>query len=90
MALDWHYANITVGVASLVNILGPERVVVGGGLVEVGDFYIRELQWRISELVMIDSLRSVEIVKAHLGNKAGCIGAALHAQQQVIKNRIVS
>src|SRR5262249_11960218 len=38
IALMRHFAgNVAIGLAGLVNILDPEVVVVGGGLVELGD-----------------------------------------------------
>ena len=71
-----HFDYLATGVASLINIFDPQQVVIGGGLAESGDFYIREVRRRVAERVMNGSATSTSIDLAGLGNRAGCIGAA--------------
>jgi glucokinase len=71
---------IALGLANLANILDPEVIVVGGGLVEAADVLIPEVQDRFEHLVMAGDRRPpLPIVPATLGERAGAIGAALLA-----------
>jgi glucokinase len=69
---------VALGIANLVNLLDPEVVVIGGGLVEAGDLLLAPVRSSYGELVMSAAHRpSVPIVPAELGEHAGAIGAAL-------------
>jgi glucokinase len=69
-----------LGIANLVNVLDPEIVVVGGGLVGAGDVVLQPIRDAFPELVLAaDHRPHVPIVAAQLGNDAGAIGAALIA-----------
>lgn len=71
---------IALGLANLVNILDPEIIVIGGGLVEVSDLYLPQVRTRFADLVLGGEERpAVPIVAAGLGERAGAIGAALVA-----------
>src|SRR5438477_6066828 len=57
-----------LGIANLVNILDPEIVVVGGGLVEAGEIVMRPIRDAFAELVFAGEYRpSVQILPAALG-----------------------
>jgi len=72
--------RIGEGVASLVNVLDPEIVVIGGGVGEVGDVLFAPLREAFQASVEGADVRpEVPIVPAQLGNDAGAIGAALLA-----------
>lgn len=67
-----------LGIANLVNLLDPEIVVVGGGLVGAGDIVMNPIRAAFPSLVLAAEHRpQVPIVPAQLGNDAGAIGAAL-------------
>ena len=67
-----------LGIANLVNVLDPEIVVVGGGLVEAGDVVMAPIRNAFRDLVLAgDERPEVPIVPACLGALAGAIGAAL-------------
>jgi glucokinase len=69
---------IALGLANLANVLDPEVIVVGGGLVDAADLLLPEVQTRFADLVMAGNRRPVlPIVPAVLGERAGAIGAAL-------------
>lgn len=71
---------VAVGVANLVNVLDPEVVVIGGGLVELGDLLLDPVRTHCEELVLAPAFRpAVPVVAAALGERAGAIGAALLA-----------
>lgn len=66
--------NLSVGLAGLYNVLGPDIIVVGGGLSNM-PFY-QELN-RLTKRYTVDAIRSkVKIVKNRLGDTAGVYGAA--------------
>ncbi|MDE0363670.1 MAG: ROK family protein [Rhodospirillaceae bacterium] len=75
-AFHFHFEYLAAGVASLINIFDPRQVVIGGGISESGDFYVREVRQRVAKSVMNSSNANTTIDKAGLGNRAGCIGAA--------------
>jgi glucokinase len=67
-----------LGIANLVNLLDPEIVVVGGGLIGAGDIVLDPIREAFPLLVLAAERRPpVAIVPAQLGNDAGAIGAAL-------------
>lgn len=75
---------IAVGLANLVNILDPELVVIGGGLVGAADLVLPRAQARVHERMLAGRRRPlVPVVPAVLGERAGAIGTALLAAELV-------
>lgn len=74
--MEDHFYYLGRGIAGFVNIFSPQRVVVGGGICEAGDFYIDGLRKIVEENAIRDCAIHTEIVRARLGNRAGLIGAA--------------
>lgn len=73
-AVDQWIREIAYGLISLIHIINPSCVILGGGVMEQG--YILE---KVKEYVMnniMESYRHVVITKTALGNKAGMYGAA--------------
>jgi glucokinase len=64
------------GIALLVNIFAPQKVVIGGGISESGQFYTDMIKEATFKYAMPDCAVNTEIVAAVLGNRAGCLGAA--------------
>ena len=68
-----------IGVASgnLINILSPEAVVIGGGLVEaMPDLFMEEINRGIADHAMPFLRKKVRVLPAKLGDNAGVLGAA--------------
>jgi glucokinase len=66
-----------IGISVVVNLLDPAAVVVGGGLGSAtGPYWDQALQ-SAREHTYQDRARDTPIVQAHLGARAGAIGAAL-------------
>ena len=63
--------------ASIINLLAPEVIALGGGVSKAGEFLLVPLRKRVAELVLNKSLPHAEIVCAQMSNDAGIIGAAL-------------
>lgn len=70
------------GLASLIAVLDPERIVVGGGLGEAGELLLAPAREAMAESVTGAGRRPLPpVVSAALGNRAGVIGAALEADR---------
>lgn len=68
---------IGIGMASVVNLLNPERIIVGGGVADAGDILLTPLKETIKKRAMKIAGETVQVVPAQLGNTAGVIGASL-------------
>ena len=68
---------IGIGLTSVINLLNPEKVIIGGGVAEAGDLLFNPIRKTIKERAMVVAGEAVEIVPAQLGNTAGVIGASL-------------
>jgi glucokinase len=70
-----------VGIASLVNALDPELVVIGGGAMQAGEVLLGPARRSCAERIMGRGHREeVPIVRAQLADDAGLVGAALLAR----------
>jgi glucokinase len=65
-----------VGVASLINILNPEMIVIGGGVAEGWDMFIKHVREQVMERAFPIPARRAQIVRAERGDDAGLLGAA--------------
>lgn len=74
--LNQHWKYLGRGIAGFINIFSPQRVVIGGGVSEAGDFYIEQVSQNAFKHTISACAENTRIVKACLGNKAGCLGAA--------------
>ncbi|OGC78388.1 MAG: hypothetical protein A2145_01680 [candidate division Zixibacteria bacterium RBG_16_40_9] len=72
---------LSSGIANVVNILNPEMVVIGGGLVEVDSHIIKKIEKQVKQKAFATATKNLKIEKAQLGNQAGFIGAAYLASQ---------
>lgn len=75
-SLDEHCDFLGHGIAGFINIFSPQKVVIGGGLSQAGEFYISKVREAAMKYSMRDCAVNTEIVAAELGNRAGCLGAA--------------
>ena len=66
-----------IGLASVVNLLNPERIVIGGGVADAGEILFEPLKKTLKHRAMPIQSDAVEVVPAKLGNTAGLIGASL-------------
>ncbi|MBR6723420.1 ROK family protein [bacterium] len=68
---------IGMGLTSVINLLNPEKIIIGGGVAECGDLLLDPIRRTINDRAMKVQRESVEIVPAELGNSAGVIGASM-------------
>ena len=65
-----------IGLASLINVLNPEIVVIGGGLSNGWDLFEKHMHQQVLERAFPIPARRVKIVRAECGDDAGLLGAA--------------
>ena len=69
--------HLGTAIASVVNLLAPDVVVLGGGLVEaMPDLFLKEIEKAVEDEAMKSFTRSLKIVAAELGDNAAVMGAA--------------
>lgn len=74
--MNEHFYYLGRGVAGFINIFSPQRVVIGGGVVDAGSFYLEKIKEVAAAHVIMDCALNTQIVAAELGNRAGLVGAA--------------
>ncbi|MCP3799339.1 ROK family protein [Allokutzneria sp. A3M-2-11 16] len=67
-------------ITHLATLFAPQAVVLGGGLAMAGELLTAPLEKRLDELITIQRLP--ELRRAALGDRAGCLGAALMAIEE--------
>ncbi|MCP5524709.1 MAG: ROK family protein [Verrucomicrobiales bacterium] len=80
---DRSVRRLALGVASLINVLDPERVIIGGGIAEAGATLLEPLRRHLAEYEWRPGGRSVVLVQPALGEYAGAMGSAWNALQHV-------
>jgi glucokinase len=79
-----HYLGL--GLGGLVNVLGPEAVIIGGGVVNaLGDPWIDLVRIAARTQILTDPEGRIKIVRATLGDDAGILGAALLAREHFVR-----
>lgn len=74
---------IGIATANLVNILNPEVVVLGGGVIEaLADEMMSVIIETATDYAMPGALKGVEIIASKLGDNAGITGAAVLARRE--------
>ena len=64
------------GIASLVNVLEPELIVIGGGFAAAGELVVGPARAVLARDGLTPGRDTVRIVRAELGEDAGLVGAA--------------
>lgn len=80
--------QIGLAVAGVINLLGPDVIVLGGGLVEALPKPFVEIVTNVANgRVMSAYRKSFKVKTAELGDDAGVLGAASWARQQLAEKR---
>lgn len=70
---------VGTGLANLISIFAPEIIVLGGGMAEARDSYLKAVR-KSAFLNSLENCRQeVKIERAHLGRRAALIGAAFYS-----------
>lgn len=74
-----------LGLGGLVNVLGPEIVIIGGGVVNaLGDPWVDLTRTAARTQILTDPDGQIKIERAALGDDAGILGAALLARERFL------
>jgi glucokinase len=75
--------ELGAGLASLIYVLTPEAILIGGGVSASAEFFFPSAQAEIERRVLPSSRAGLQLLPAALGNQAGIVGAAKLAWQQL-------
>ena len=73
--------SLGAGLSSLVYVLTPQAIIVGGGVSASFEFFLPTVKAEIERRVLATSRVGLQILPAELGNYAGIVGAAKLAWQ---------
>ena len=86
LAVWQHYGRrLGVGLSSLIYVLTPELVLIGGGLSAASEFFLPAALAEVEQRVQQESRQGLQIRRCALGNGAGRLGAARLARQRLLK-----
>jgi glucokinase len=68
--------HMGVGLATLVNLIDPEVIIIGGGVANSWQLFERVMRQQVKERAFPDPAARVKITRAELGDDAGLLGAA--------------
>ena len=80
MMLERTGRSIGIAVASMINLLSLERVIVGGPIMEAGEFLLDPIIEEAKKRSFLPCFEATRIVAAELGTDGVAIGAALLAR----------
>jgi glucokinase len=79
--LDRVGTALGIGIANMITVFTPDRVVIGGGVATAGELLLGPIRDELARRVRTTALDRVELVTAELGPLAGAIGAAVHGAE---------
>ena len=71
-----------IGIANMITVITPDRVVIGGGVAAAGELLFGPIRAEIARRVRTTAIEDVTVVAAELGVLAGAIGAAVHGAER--------
>jgi glucokinase len=71
---------IGIGIYNIFQVLNPERVVIGGGLANLPDYFLDTVRGTFRDYARDMMYDELDIRKGELGGRAGMIGAAAIVQ----------
>ncbi|MCX5774739.1 MAG: ROK family protein [Fusobacteria bacterium] len=81
--LDYAMEKLGVGIAGVINLLNPDLVVLGGGVMEaLGDYLLPKIQASCEKYSMPELYKSTQFKMATLGDDSGIYGAMNIASQR--------
>ena len=76
-----------VGLASAVQLMAPDIILLGGGLVEAMEsLFLEEVQRAVKEHAMPHLRKDVKIVATHLGDDVVALGGAYMISKRLAKH----
>ena len=71
--------RLGVGLASLANVFDPEVIVIGGGAIAADEMLLEPAREELRARALPPQADNVRVVRAHFGEEAGMLGAAIVA-----------
>jgi glucokinase len=68
---------LAIGLGNAANLVNPELMILGGGIVDGWPNFIKQVSLSIRKHAFASAVKELKITKAALGNDAGFIGAGL-------------
>lgn len=68
---------LSMGMASLINLWNPQRIVLGGGVIDRIDMLFNVAADNAKRMSLVVAAGAVDVVKAALGDNSGMVGAAM-------------
>ncbi len=75
-------AYLGIAISNVLVVVGPRKVVIGGGVACAGELLFEPIRQTVRERVTVMPADQVSIVPAELGTNAGIIGAAMWAAER--------
>ena len=72
-----------IGLASLMNAFNPEAIVLGGGMMNMGEAIMRPAVDMARQRAFAQAFSDAQVVEGSLGERAGALGAIAVAQHKV-------
>ena len=82
-ALDTAAKRLGIKIASIVNLLNPEVVVIGGGFEEAGDDFLNKVSSTVKDWAFREAVDNLKIVPSQLKENAVALGAASVVMQKL-------
>ncbi len=77
--VDEYVQYLSMGICTLINVLDPDTIAIGGGLSGAGDFLLDKIKKASEGKGIFENQKYADIKLAKSGNDAGLIGAAMLA-----------
>lgn len=74
--LDYEAEYLAMGIGNILNIINPEKIILGGGVALAGDILLDKIKNKLPKYALAITLNNFNIVLGILGNDAGIKGAA--------------
>jgi len=75
--------RLGIKIAYLVNLLNPELVIIGGGLEEAGEEFLKQVSATVKDWAFRESTEDLKLVYSQLRENAVALGAASMVMQRV-------
>lgn len=81
-AVEVFFKHLAIGISNLAYIFNPEMIVIGGGITDRGNQFLKEVKEEVEKYLNKEIHSNCEIELAQNGNCAGMIGAIYHFLHQ--------
>jgi predicted NBD/HSP70 family sugar kinase len=71
--------HLGTAIASLVNLINPSIVIIGGGVAQSGDLLLEPIRTAVSHRSLRVASKAVRVSAALLGRRASAMGAVVQA-----------